>query len=147
MEKKIKLLLLHGPNLNMLGQRKPEVYGVESLKDIEARLAAAALAHGVELSCFQSNSEGEIISRIHQARDNEDGLIVNAGAYSHTSLAIRDALECCERPFVEVHISNIYAREPFRHHSMISALAAGVICGCGTQGYLFALERLVRILS
>jgi 3-dehydroquinate dehydratase-2 len=136
-----KLLLLNGPNLNLLGTREPEVYGSTTLAHIERDAAAQAKAAGAELSCFQSNHEGELIDRIHAARgEGVDAIVVNPGGFTHTSVALRDALAGVAIPFVEVHISNIHRREAFRHHSYLSELAAGVICGLGVDGYTYAID-------
>lgn len=142
-----QLLLLNGPNLNMLGQRQPEIYGHETLADVEASVAAAAKAHGFGLRALQSNHEGELVTWIQEARADCAGLIINPGAYSHTSVAILDALNLFDGPVMEVHISNIHKREAFRHHSFVSGRAEAVIAGCGTQGYVFAVERLARLLG
>jgi len=142
-----QLLLLNGPNLNMLGQRQPEIYGHETLADVEASVAAAAKAHGFGLRALQSNHEGELVTWIQEARADCAGLIINPGAYSHTSVAILDALNLFDGPVMEVHISNIHKREAFRHHSFVSGRAEAVIAGCGTQGYVFAVERLARLLA
>ncbi len=141
------ILILNGSNLNMLGVRQPEIYGRTTLADIEALCRERAAALGLELEFRQSNHEGELVTWIQQARDNADGIIINAGAYTHTSVAILDALKVAELPVIEVHISNIHAREEFRHHSYISAAATGVIVGLGPQGYLFALEALATRLG
>jgi 3-dehydroquinate dehydratase-2 len=140
------LLVLHGPNLNLLGSREPGVYGTASLERIEADLAERALALGVRLDCFQSNHEGALVDRIHQARGSCDGILINAGAYTHTSIALRDALLGVAIPFVELHLSNTHAREPFRHHSFLADRAVGVICGFGASSYRLALEGLVEHL-
>jgi 3-dehydroquinate dehydratase II len=135
-----RLLLLNGPNLNLLGTREPEIYGRDSLADIEARLVTRARAAGHELDCFQSNAEHALIDRIHQAQTQGVGFIViNPGAFTHTSIALRDALMSVRIPFVEVHLSNVHAREPFRQHSYLSDVARGVITGLGARGYEFAL--------
>jgi len=135
-----RVLVIHGPNLNLLGTREPKVYGKETLAEINRRLTAAGRARGVEVLTYQSNLEGELIGRIHQARDEKVAFIlINPAGYTHTSVALRDALAGVAIPFVEVHLSNVHAREPFRHHSYFSALAAGVICGLGSRGYDFAL--------
>ena len=142
------LLLLNGPNLNLLGTREPEVYGASTLADIEQAAMAQALAAGADLVCFQSNHEGALIDRIHAARaEGVDAIIINPGGLTHTSVALRDALAAVAIPFVEVHLSNVHAREPFRHHSYFSDLAIGVICGLGHQGYLLALEYLLNKLN
>lgn len=142
------LLLLNGPNLNLLGSREPGIYGADRLDDVVARLSAAAEAAGRSLDAFQTNHEGELIDRLHAARD--DGtrfVLINPGAWTHTSIALRDALAGVELPFIEIHISNVHAREPFRQHSFLSDLAVGVICGLGVQGYLLALEAALARLD
>lgn len=134
-------LLINGPNLNLLGTRQPEIYGADTLNDVELKLAQIAHAAGHNLSCFQSNSEAEIIDRIHSARlESIQFIVINPAAYTHTSVAIRDALLGVDIPFVEVHLSNIHARENFRHHSYLSDVAKGVICGLGIKGYEYALN-------
>ena len=136
-----RLLLLNGPNLNLLGSREPGVYGTQTLAAIEAALMAEAQQLGHELACFQNNQEGLLVERIHQAR--QDGvafILFNPGAYTHTSIALRDALLGVAIPFIEVHLSNVHAREAFRHHSYFSDIAAGVILGLGPQGYRLALQ-------
>ena len=134
------ILVLNGPNLNLLGSREPEIYGAESLADIEAGMRARGAALGLDIDFRQSNLEGELVNWIQAAPDRASAIIINAGAYSHTSVAILDALKAVDLPVYEVHLSNIYQREAFRHHSYISAVATGVICGFGSKGYLFALE-------
>lgn len=135
------ILVLHGPNLNLLGTREPGVYGRETLADIDRQLGVMARKAGVPLQSFQSNSEGALVDRIHQAgRDKAAFIIINPAAYTHTSVALRDALAGVGIPFVEVHLSNVHAREPFRHHSYFSAIAVGVVCGLGSAGYRAALE-------
>ncbi len=135
------MLVLHGPNLNLLGTREPKVYGRETLADIDRQLAAMARKAGVALQSFQSNAEGALVDRIHQAgRDQVEFIVINPAAYTHTSVALRDALAGVAIPFLEVHLSNVHAREPFRHHSYFSAIAVGVICGLGSAGYRAALE-------
>ncbi len=141
------LHIINGPNLNLLGTREPEVYGTTTLADIEAMCAARAKTHGLSVSCAQSNDEGEMVNLIQAARTQAAGLIINAGAYSHTSVAILDALQAVEIPIMEVHLSNIFAREEFRHHSYVSAVASGVICGLGAQGYEMAIDALATRLS
>ncbi|MBM3516629.1 MAG: type II 3-dehydroquinate dehydratase [Alphaproteobacteria bacterium] len=136
------ILVLNGPNLNLLGEREPEIYGRETLRDIEAALQARAAELGVAIAVRQSNHEGELVDWIQEARGTASGIILNAGAYTHTSLAIADALRLCSLPVIEVHLSNVFRREPFRHRSFISPIARGVICGLGARGYLFALEAL-----
>jgi len=135
-----KIYVLNGPNLNLLGTRQPEVYGRETLADVQARMVEKAAGLGLEIDFFQSNHEGAIVDKIHEARHNADGIIINPAAYSHTSVAILDALNAYDHPVVEVHISNIHKREAFRHHSFVSARAEGVIAGLGTIGYLLALD-------
>ena len=142
------ILVLHGPNLNMLGTREPEIYGHLTLADIDARLKVRALELGIALDCFQSNHEGELVTRIQNARaENTDFILINPAAYTHTSVAIRDALAAVSIPFVEIHLSNVHAREAFRHHSYLSAIATGVICGLGAYGYEAALEFALRRLE
>tara|TARA_R110002110_G_scaffold182692_1_gene389096 strand:+ start:3411 stop:3872 length:462 start_codon:yes stop_codon:yes gene_type:complete len=136
------VFVLNGPNLNLLGQREPEIYGSATLADIEGQMRAKAKTLGVTVECRQSNHEGELVDWIHEARESAAGLILNAGAYSHTSIAIHDALAALDIPVIEVHISNIHKRESFRHHSTISSVATGVICGLGTIGYELALEAV-----
>lgn len=139
-----RILIINGPNLNLLGTREPDIYGKETLNDVIQQLQLIATQHHVHLEHFQSNHEGEIIDRIHQARGNIDRIIINAGAYTHTSIAIGDALAGVAIPFVEVHISNVHAREVFRHHSYLSKQALGVIVGLGTYGYEAALHFCLR---
>ena len=139
----MRLLVLHGPNLNLLGQREPGLYGSRSLDQINSALTARAQALGAELECFQSNHEGVLVDRIQAARGHCAGLLINAGAYTHTSIALRDALLAVDIPFVEVHLSNVHAREPFRHHSYLADKALGVICGFGPASYSLALEGLI----
>lgn len=142
------ILVLNGPNLNMLGVREPGIYGSDSLSEIEARLRKIADEHGVSLDTFQSNAEYEIINRIHDAMGKYDFILINPAAFTHTSVAIRDALLAVSIPFFEIHISNVHAREEFRHHSYLSDKALGVICGFGTRGYEYALrEAIARILN
>ena len=141
------VLVLNGPNLNMLGKRQPDIYGRETLADIEAACRAEAKGLDLALDFFQSNHEGALVDRIQQAREANSGIIINAGAYTHTSVALLDALNAAEKPVIEVHLSNIYKREEFRHHSYISPVAVGVICGFGSQGYLLALRAMARLVS
>ena len=138
----LRILVLHGPNLNLLGVREPDVYGASTLAQIDAALAAQAKDAGNELLSFQSNHEGELIDRIHAARDEVDGLLINPGGLTHTSVALRDALAGVGLPVVEVHLSNVFARESFRHHSYVSAVAVGVISGFGAASYRLALEAI-----
>lgn len=135
-----KILVLHGPNLNLLGWREPTHYGSDTLEQINQRLAEQAAAAGVELEAFQSNSEGELVTRIQQARNDIRFIVINPAAYTHTSVAMRDALAAVGIPFVEIHLSNVFAREPFRQHSYFSDLAVGVISGLGAKGYQLALD-------
>jgi 3-dehydroquinate dehydratase-2 len=139
------IYVLNGPNLNLLGQRQPEVYGRETLADVVAKCEALARDLGVAVRCLQSNHEGQLVDWVQEARGAASGVIINAGAYTHTSVAILDALNAFEGPVIEVHISNIHKREAFRHQSYISARADGVIVGCGTEGYLLALRRVVSL--
>src|SRR5476649_1352160 len=141
------ILVLNWPNLNMLGVRQPEIFVRATLGDIETACREAAAELGLQLDFRQSNSEGELVHWIHEARDNADGIVINAGALTHTSIALLDALLICELPVIEVHLSNIYKREEFRHHSYISAVAVGVICGMGTHGYRLALEHFAHLLK
>jgi 3-dehydroquinate dehydratase-2 len=142
------ILVVHGPNLNLLGTREPEVYGRDTLSDINARLLTRALAAGQPLESFQSNHEGALIDRIHSARvDGTRFILINPGGLTHTSVALRDALAGVDLPFIEVHISNVHRRESFRHHSFLSAVAVGVICGLGAQGYELALDAALARLN
>ncbi|MCL6587063.1 MAG: type II 3-dehydroquinate dehydratase [Anoxybacillus sp.] len=139
-----RLLLLNGPNLNRLGKREPHIYGSDTLNDLEQQLMAFAAEHGATLTCFQSNHEGEIIDEIHAAEGTYDGIILNAGAFTHYSYAIRDAIASVNVPVVEVHISNIHAREPFRHVSVIAPVTIGQIVGLGFTGYRLAILALLE---
>ena len=139
--------LLNGPNLNLLGLRQPEIYGRETLDDVVARFADLAEELGLTVRALQSNHEGQLVDWIQEARGKSAGIILNPGAYSHTSVAILDALNTYDGPVIEVHISNIHKREAFRHHSYVSARADGVIAGCGTEGYLLALRRIASLLK
>ena len=142
-----KLLLLNGPNLNLLGSREPEVYGATTLAEIEQAAIAQAQAAGAELACLQSNHEGDLIDRIQTAKaEGVEAIVINPGGLTHTSVALRDALAGVAIPFVEVHISNIYKRESFRHHSYLSELAAGVVCGLGPDGYRISIEFAIKKL-
>lgn len=138
------ILVLNGPNLNMLGTRQPEVYGTESLEDVIELCRRCAAARGREITHFQSNSEGALIDRIHAARGTASGIVINPGGLTHTSVALRDALVIPEVPIVEVHISNVHAREEFRRHSYISPIADAVVAGMGSYGYVAAIEFLLR---
>jgi 3-dehydroquinate dehydratase-2 len=136
----MNVLVLNGPNLNLLGTREPHVYGATTLAELEATLRADGAAAGLAVECFQSNHEGALIDRIHAARGQADWIVINPGGLTHTSVALRDALAGVAVPFVEVHISNVHAREPFRHHSYLSGIATGVIAGLGVFGYRAALQ-------
>jgi 3-dehydroquinate dehydratase-2 len=140
-----KILVLHGPNLNLLGSREPEIYGRETLADINQRLIVQGKAAGVTVSCFQSNQEGALIDRVQRSkREQVTSIIINPAGLTHTSVALRDALVAVAVPFIEVHLSNIHAREPFRHHSYFSDRATGTICGLGSRGYELALEFILQ---
>ena len=141
------ILILNGPNLNMLGAREPDVYGFKSLDDIAVECEAHAAELGFAVDFRQSNIEGELVSFIQEARKKFSGVIINAGAYSHTSVALLDALKILEIPIIEVHISNIFRREAFRHHSYVSQAAQGVICGLGGHGYILALDAMRALLE
>lgn len=141
------LWTVHGPNLNLLGSREPDVYGTTTLAQIDAELAKIAKAHGHRLECFQSNHEGALVDRIQSApRAGVDYIVINPAAFTHTSVALRDALAAIAIPFIEVHLSNVHRREPFRHHSFLSDLAAGVIVGLGPIGYRLALQAAIESL-
>ena len=142
-----RVLVLNGPNLNMLGVREPATYGSQTLADIEAMCVAEGKSLGLEVSCKQSNHEGELVTWIQQALGTFEAIIINPGAYSHTSIAILDALNAFDGPVLEVHISNIHKREAFRHHSYVSSRAEGVIAGFGTEGYLLALRRMATLVK
>jgi len=142
-----RILILNGPNLNLLGQREPGIYGRTTLAEIEAMCRAGGERHGLEIECRQSNDEGQLISWAQEIPGQFAGLIVNAGAYSHTSVALLDALRALKEPLIEVHLSNIYQRETFRQHSYVSLAAKGVICGFGPRGYLMALDALAALLN
>jgi 3-dehydroquinate dehydratase-2 len=143
----ISILVLNGPNLNLLGTRQPEVYGSTTLADVEAMCADKARTLGIEIDFRQSNHEGTLVDWIHQAKGKHDGILINAGAYTHTSIALHDAIASVELPVAEVHISNIHKREEFRHLSYISKVSVGMICGFGTYGYLMGIDALVNHLS
>lgn len=141
------VLVVNGPNLNLLGKRQPEVYGRETLADVEAACGALSAELGLQVRFYQSNSEGAIVDALHEARESAHAVVINPGAYSHTSVAILDALNAFEGPVMEVHISNIHKREHFRHHSYVSHRADGIVIGCGTEGYLLALRRVATLLA
>ena len=145
MSDKIKVLVLNGPNLNLLGQREPEVYGKQTLDDIIQTLTAEAQQADIELTHLQSNREYELIEKIHESFNKIDFIIINPAAFTHTSVALRDALLGVSIPFIEVHLSNVHARESFRHHSYLSDIAKGVICGLGSKGYSFALQSVIDL--
>jgi len=147
MADKFHILLLNGPNLNLLGTREPEKYGKTTLAEIVSDMTSQADALNVKLSHLQSNAEYALIDRIHEAKGNVDYIVINPAAFTHTSVALRDALLAVSIPFIEVHLSNVHAREPFRHHSYLSDIAAGVICGLGVDGYSWALQTAVKRLS
>ena len=142
-----KIIILNGPNLNLLGEREKSHYGSESLENIEKNCKDYANKNSIKLSLFQSNIEGELVDEIQNSRNNQDGLIINAGGYTHTSVAIHDALKILNIPIIELHISNIYNREDFRHKSLISKLATGIICGFGANGYIMSLKAMINILN
>ena len=142
-----RILLVNGPNLNLLGTREPEIYGSETLADVESLVARVAREHSLELRAVQSNHEGELIDAIHAAREDCAAIVINPGAFTHTSIAIRDAIAGVALPTAEVHLSNVHAREAFRHHSYVSDIAACVIVGCGVQGYEFAVRRIAALLG
>jgi 3-dehydroquinate dehydratase II len=142
-----KITVINGPNLNLLGRRQPDVYGATTLDEIVSMLRQRASTQGYTIAAVQTNAEGAFVNAVQQSAEDSAGLIVNAAAYSHTSIAIRDAIECAQIPVVEVHLSNIYSREPFRHHSCISEVVYGVISGFGPLSYLLALDALVEIVK
>ena len=142
-----KIIILNGPNLNLLGEREKDQYGSFTLKDIEIECKEYAKKNKIELSFYQSNVEGELVNEIQNSRNNHDGLIINAGGYTHTSVAIHDALKILKIPIIELHISNVYNREEFRHKSLISKVAKGVICGFGANGYLMSMQAIVKLLK
>ena len=141
-----KIIILNGPNLNLLGEREKNQYGSFTLKDVEKSCKDYANQNNIELSFFQSNIEGELVNQIQNARNSQDGLIINAGGYTHTSVVIHDALKILKIPIIELHISNIYNREDFRHKSLISSVARGIICGFGTEGYVMSLNAMSKYL-
>ncbi|AIA69283.1 3-dehydroquinate dehydratase [Pectobacterium atrosepticum SCRI1043] len=147
MAENFHILLLNGPNLNLLGTREPDKYGNTTLADIVSELETQAQALNVKFSHLQSNAEHVLIDTIHQARGNTDFILINPAAFTHTSVALRDALLAVAIPFIEIHLSNVHAREPFRHHSYLSDVAVGVICGLGADGYQYALQTAVKRLS
>jgi len=141
------VFVLNGPNLNLLGVREPSIYGRDTLGDVEERCTARAAALGLEIDFRQSNHEGQLVDWIQEARESADGIILNAGALTHTSVALLDALSAADLPIIEVHLSNIFRRERFRHHSYVSLAANGVICGLGAQGYEFALDAIASLID
>ncbi|MCF8604371.1 type II 3-dehydroquinate dehydratase [Gordonia sp. HY442] len=147
MSSDLPILLLNGPNLNTLGTRQPDVYGVETLDDVVRLAERAAADAGFGLRAFQTNHEGEMIDAIHAARGEVSGIVINPGGWTHTSVALADALVIPEVPIIEVHISNVHAREEFRHHSYVSPIASGVIAGCGVAGYEFAVRRMAALVG
>jgi 3-dehydroquinate dehydratase-2 len=142
-----RILVLHGPNLNLLGSREPELYGRTTLEEIDRRLEEQAAKAGVELRCFQSNHEGVLIDQIHEARSWADGILINPGAFTHTSVALRDALAGAGLPTVEVHLTNVHAREPFRRRSFVTPVAKGIVAGFGPESYRLGLEALLHALE
>lgn len=141
------IFVLNGPNLNLLGKRQPEIYGTDTLDDVAAKCAALAQSSGAQVDCRQTNHEGEMIDWIHEAREAAAAIVINPAAWSHTSVAVLDALNMYEGPVVEVHISNIHKREAFRHHSFVSQRADGVIAGCGVEGYVMAVGRILSLIA
>lgn len=141
-----RILLVNGPNLNLLGTREPEVYGRDTLADVERLVTVTAREHGIDVRAMQSNHEGALIDAIQSAREDCQAIIINPAAYTHTSIALRDALTAVQVPVAEVHLSNVHGRESFRHHSYISPIASFVIAGCGIQGYQFAVQRLANLI-
>lgn len=141
------VLVLNGPNLNLLGTREPAIYGYETLDDVAGLCREAAVRLGLTLEFRQSNAEHQLIDWLHEARTHVDGIVINPAALTHTSVALADALSAIDKPVIEVHISNVHKREAFRHHSFVSPIASGIIVGCGTQGYVLALERMAVLLA
>ncbi|WP_322046298.1 type II 3-dehydroquinate dehydratase [Paraburkholderia sp. J67] len=141
------VLVLNGPNLNLLGTREPAVYGSETLDDVARMCREAGQRLNLEIDFRQSNAEHQLIDWLHESRTTVDGIVINPAAYTHTSVALADALSAIAKPVIEVHISNVHQREAFRHHSFVSAVASGIIVGCGTQGYVLALERMATLLA
>lgn len=146
MKKELKIMIIHGPNLNLLGKREPEIYGSMTLDEINAQITDHAAKNQIKVETVQSNSEGTIIDNIHRAMNGSDGIIINPGAYTHYSIAIYDAILACGLPVIEVHLSNIYAREEFRHKSVIAPACKGQITGQGYRGYLQAVDELLKLL-
>jgi len=142
-----KIIILNGPNLNLLGEREKNQYGTFTLKEVEKKCKEYSDNNNINLTFFQSNVEGELINRIQDSRNNQDGLVINAGGYTHTSVAIHDALKILKIPIIELHISNIYNREEFRHKSLISKVAKGIICGFGEEGYIMSLQAMKKFLK
>lgn len=143
----MRILLVNGPNLNTLGTREPEIYGTTTMREIEESVRARAASLGADMRCFQANGEGQIIDWLQQEQKDADGLIINAGALTHYGISLRDAVASCDFPVVEVHISNVAKREPFRHESLLTAVVTGTIIGLGTHGYLLAVEAVVRLIK
>ncbi len=143
----MKILILHGPNLNLLGTREPEVYGTMTLEDINTKLVELGKSQGMEITCLHSNHEGELIDALQDARTWANGVVFNPGGYTHTSIALRDAISAIQIPVIEVHLSNVYAREEFRHVSMISAVCTGKIVGLGWRSYTLGLQALAELLT
>lgn len=141
------LLILNGPNLNLLGTREPDIYGADTLADVEADCHAHGKTKGISVACLQSNHEGALVDAIHAAKGTHAGIILNAGAYTHTSIALHDAIAGTQVPTIELHLSNVHAREEFRHHSYIAPVAVGVICGFGAAGYTLAMDAMIRHLG
>ncbi len=143
----LKILLIHGPNLNLLGWREPGIYGTVGFAEINARMKRTAEEHGAELRVFQSNTEGALVDAIQDARNWADGIVINPGAYAHYSIAIRDALSAVKLPTIEVHLSNIHARDEFRHKLVLTPVCVGMVCGLGWRSYLYAVQALIAILQ